>query len=78
MNNTVIINGVSCPVDVYRNKHRADTAYHVVAGHTILGQVVKKSTNQWEAHIFKDEVETTSHKRRHIAVDHLIKEWEAR
>lgn len=75
--NTVMINGVSCPVDVYRNKHRADTAYHVVAGHTMLGQVVKKSTCSWEAQSFKEGVESSDHKRRHLAVDHLIKLWES-
>lgn len=63
MNNAVMINGV---------------IYHVVAGHTLLGQVVKKSTCSWEAQSCKDDVETTFHKRRHIAVDHLIKEREVR
>ena len=76
----VVINGVSCPVDVYRSKLRSDVAYHVVAGHTLLGQVVKNTTCSWEAQSFKDAIVTpctSEHRRRHLAVDHLIKLWES-
>lgn len=71
----VMVDGVSYPVDVYRNKHRVDTAYHVVAGCAMLGQIVKHSACSWEAQTFGGRPAAPKFKRRHLAVDYLIREF---
>lgn len=70
----VVINDVELEVEVKRNNHRADIAYHVVAGCVLLGQIVRNSTCSWDAQTFSDNPTTTNVSRRHIAVDHLIKQ----
>lgn len=71
------INGVEREVFVIRNNHKPGIAYNVVAGTTLLGQIIKKSSTQWIAEQFGSMVFGTDifieTKRRYMAVDHIIK-----